>query len=370
VIAAIVTLLAFVPSNFLRADVAVMVYLGLACYWFVLARPDASWQHLLVGLASGFVLDGHPNAYRFTLVFTLAYFLKYRRALVSRSGLYPLLLLLVGQLGGLALYVGLYGSVSPGRFFSRVGAARFALDAAAVPSVWTEQVLSALQNAPLLFGIALLGIVAALKRRNDLDRLLLLTVGVTPIALGFLYGYYRDYYLMHMLVPMGLLGAGAMQDLIARFAPDRQRAVTAALAILIVAAGTGRLGSELRGSARQDYHEALDVADQIRTLVPRDDTFVGVDPFYFRMHDYPRFVAINAGVALAARENISEAAVWERIHPDAVALVSRYPIAMPASLRAYVRARGFVRAGLWSNPKLGMVELYTQRPIIVPAPKK
>src|SRR5260221_272873 len=95
--------------------------------------------------------------------------------------------------------------------------------------------------------------------------------------------------------------------------------------------------SAIPGSLGQQVVEGLQsnarvVARQIRQIVPMQDKFVGVDPFYLEMADYPGFVEMNAGAMLAKLEKIDEAAAWEKIAPSAVAIVGSYPIPAPAAL--------------------------------------
>ena len=364
-VAALVIVVALPPINFLRADVALLVYLGLAFYSFSLARPDALHWHLIAGVATGFALDGHPNSYRFPLAFAVAYAVIYGRGFFRQRNYRPIVLLGLGQAIGLTLYVGLYGSIASSLFFDRASHAAFALDLVALPRVWVEQFLSALRGAPLLFGLAIAGIPAAVERRSDLNRLVLIVVLVAPVALGVLYGYYSRYYLLHLFVPFGWLAACAVERAIRQFRREARHAVAVTLVWLLAAAGLGRLAGDVWRDGAQNYHEALEAADWVRAWVPPAATFVGIDPFYLRMVDYPNFVEFNTGAVLAEKGQTSEAAAWARIHPDAVVLVERYPIAMPASLRTYVLGEGFRRAACAWTPKLGAVELYMRSDLLV-----
>jgi hypothetical protein len=85
---------------------------------------------------------------------------------------------------------------------------------------------------------------------------------------------------------------------------------------------------------------------------------VGVDPFFMRMYDYPKFVELNTASAMAAKLGIDEQTAWKIVDPTAVAVVSGYPIALPQSLGEYVRANNFQRVRCWYTLKTGRVDLF------------
>ncbi|MCZ7542029.1 MAG: hypothetical protein M5R40_00115 [Anaerolineae bacterium] len=366
-VAVILGAYALSATNVLRADIGAIFWLAVALLGFVLAvwrgRP---WLHLVVGYALGLALDGHPNAYRFGLAFALAYALDYGLLLRERRRFFvywPLVYLAVGGALGFLTYFLIFATVTH-RFLDYAGDPFFGADLAALPGVLLEQLTSALRLTPLLLGAAVAGIVAALwrrrtlwrprRKRRALDRLLLVALGVSALALASLYGYYRDYYLVQSIPLLALAAANFMRAVETRL-PAR---APGALALVVALTCAGLLVAQVRAAGSQSYDEALDIADRLRAIVPDDAVFVGPDPLYHRMHDYGGFTEMNTGVLYAEQAGIEEAQAWEEIAPVAVALVRGYPIPPPPALLDYIARHDFTRVRCWSTRQLGGVELY------------
>jgi hypothetical protein len=355
--AVIVGAFAFLFDNYLRTDIGVAVALSIAFYFFALSREvNRNWPHLFVGLALGLSLDGHPIAYRFCIAFGMAYLLDYALLIRERQRFviyWPVILLIIGGLLGVGAYFGFYATITK-TFLSFARSPYTGLNTSAILDVLTAHFNAVLRLAPLLLGAAIAGMVIALRRRDATDRLLVITIIVPALIIALLYGFYRDYYLIHSIVPLALLAAGALREL----EKHSTQMVTAGVIAMLTIGCLGWLTQGLVGSTGQGYNQALAVAERIRAVAPKNVVFVGIDPFYFRMYDYPSFVERQAGSWIAKIANVDERAAWEQIGPSAVAIVGGYPAPPPPALLDYIEDHQLKRAHCWITEQLGQVDLY------------
>ncbi len=348
---------AFLFHNYLRNDIIVALFLALAFYFYTLAeRKQIQWLHLLVGLAVGLSLDGHPNAYRFSLGFGLAYVIEYALQLRQRRQFFiywPLLYLAVGGAAGVGAYFFFYSLITS-YFSSLAQSARFAFSFDKAWDVLVSQFNTALQTTPLLLGAALLGIVVALRRRTPFERLLLSVLGVSLLSIAILYGYTRSYYLVHNLTPMLLLAGGIFWALERHTRPALLAGVNLVLALATVMLVIGGL----RSATAESYSRILAFAEPIRAVVPPDTVFVGVDPLYIPMYDYPRFIEMTGPSWAALHLGKPEAAIWEQLAPEAIAVVRDYPIPPFETMLAYIEAHDMKLTNCWIGEQIGRVDLY------------
>ena len=354
--------------NYLRADVEVALWLSLAIWAFAKASQTKQQRwHLVVGLVVGFSLDGHPNAYRFIGAFAAAYLLDYLVKAWKRRMLrvqHPVFLLSVGLALGLFGYIALYSVLAPDAFFSRLNSTGVGLNFGAVGTELATQFSDLLRNAPLLFTAAVFGVALVVRRRTALGRLSITVLVISTLWLSIGYGYYRTYYLAHSIPLYIVLAASAFDYLHRRFEPSRASFYLNLLLIFAVVTSFGWLYAKVGANRSQDYSHAVDIARQIRAYLSPEETFIGADPLYFGMHDYPHFVEFNSGVYMASRDGIPEQQVWERLDPAAIAIIQDYPIAPPASLLTYMSTNGFTLLRCWESDRIGRVDLYVK----VPAP--
>jgi hypothetical protein len=286
--------------NYLRTDIGVALFLSIAFYCFTFAlRKAVSWPHLLVGLAVGLSLDGHPNAYRFGLGFGLAYLIEYALQLIRSRRFFiywPLVYLILGGLAGVGAYFLFYSLITT-YFASVTQAARFAFSFNTAWDILVEQVNNALRTTPLLLGAALIGIVVAARHRTPFDRLLLIVLVTSIMSIAILYGYTRSYYLIHNIVPLALLAAGVFWELERR----SSTVVLTGINIVLVMVTCALVLSGMRSATGQGYTRILAFADRIREVVPKDAVVVGVDPLYIPMYDYPHFVEMTGPSWVAIR---------------------------------------------------------------------
>jgi hypothetical protein len=347
----------FLFDNYLRTDIGVAVALSIAFYFYALSRQsNRNWPHLLVGIALGLSLDGHPIAYRFCLAFGMAYLLDYALFIREQRRFvmyWPVILLIVGGVLGVGAYFGFYATLTK-TFLGLARSPYTSFNTSVMLDVLTTHFNAALRLVPLLLGAAITGVVVALLRRDATDRLLIISIMAPALIIALLYGFYRDYYLIHSIVPLALLAACALREL----EKHSNQMVTAGIIVIITIACLGWLTQGLVGSHGQGYNQALTVAERIRALVPKDTVFVGIDPFYFRMYDYPSFVERQAGSWIAKLANIDERAAWEQIAPTAVAIVGGFPAPLPPAILDYIKDHQLKRVYCWSTDQLGQVDLY------------
>jgi hypothetical protein len=360
--------------NYLRADVEVALWLSLAFWAYALAaHTGRKWWHYVVGLAVGFSLDGHPNSYRFALAFAVAYGIDYLLECRSRRSFvfsHPVFYVLGGLLSGGILYILLYSTLASGSFFSRVQSFQLTLNFSQLITQLGEQLNSAIRNAALFFGLVAVGVVISLRRRYALDRLLVLVLVISALVLALIYGYYRDYYFVHLLPVYVLFGAVALDYFERHLPPSLVNPLMNALLILVLLPSIGWLSAKMMSNRSQDYSQAIQVAEQIRGFVPTQDVFIGADPLYLRMVDYPHFVEFNTGLAMALYDKIDEKTAWKRINPGSVAILRNYPIPPPQSLIDYVNNEHFTLVHCWNADRIGRVDLYmkTVSSSVVPNP--
>jgi len=359
-LAVIVTAFPMIASSTLR-DVNdwTSLYIGIALWSFSYAeRSGRHWLHLLVGFAAGFSLDGHPNAYRFLPAFFLAYVIEYMVEVKSKKHLFidrRLLYLVAGGLTGLTVYVGLYGLIDPTGFFGQAkGAGWFShwLDA---PAMLWAQIDVVIRTAPLLFGLALIGLYRALQQPSPLERLVIL-VGLFTIiifAVSNPTGTFRDYYLSQVWLLWGILAACALKGF-----SETHKLTSSIFAILLLSASIGWLVREKNGETAQSYNSALVIADRVRLMVPKEARLVAADPFYFRLTDYPNFIEINTGEIAGAYRHTAPLLIWQQLAPDAIVVARDYPIPPPDSLLTYINQQNFQMVQCWKNSQVGEVDLY------------
>ncbi len=231
-------------------------------------------------------------------------------------------------------------------------------------TVLTDQISLTIQEAPLLVSAAALGSVVALFRRTFINRTLVFVVLSSIVIFSISFTYFRNFYVLHSLPLYVLLAGGAFAEVEKRLAENASNKnlhfIFAGLTALVIGASLGLLVNSLAGAESQSYEQALVVAKQIRLVVPKEETFVGVDPFYLEMTDYPSFIDLNAGQLLAKQNNIDELQAWEKIQPTSVAIVNGYPEKPTQGLLDYVTKHNFQRIRCWTTKKLGQVELFME----------
>lgn len=346
---------AFLFHNTLRTDTGVALMLAMAFCLFTVAqsRKHPAW-HVLVGLAVAWSMDGHPNAYRFSLGFGLAYIIEYALQLKARRRFFiywPIIGLMIGGVVGVGSYYWFYASQSA--YFAQVAqSAGFAFAWDKVGEILLEQFNVALRMTPLLLGGAVIGVIIAGRRRSALDRLLLSVLFVSLFSIALLYGYSRTYYMIHNIVPMLLLTGGALWHL----QQQTSRVVLAGVNIALVGASLALIVSAL--NVNQGYNGILKFADRIREVVPQEMVFVGVDPLYIRMYDYPNFVDMTGPSWASLYSDLTEPEVWTQLSPEAVAVVRDYPIPPFDTMLTYIEDNGLQRVHCWTDDQIGQVDLY------------
>jgi hypothetical protein len=353
-------------GNYFRADIEVALWLSIAFWaiWRAELTGRKGW-YCLAGLAIGFSVDGHPNAYRFAVVFVLLAGVDWLVSCIRQRKIqfnHAVFYVFFGAVLGVAAYIALYSALAPTAFGARAGSAQIGLYFAAFPVRLQEQFLSLLHNGGLLMGLALLAMTLTWKANGNHSRLPVWVWLGSSVVLALTYGYYRDYYFVH-LFPVYALLAGAALDAFEKKLPERPRQrLMNALFVLLMCVSLGWLWAVVRADAGQDYGQARVVADEVRAYIAQDDIFIAPDPLYVRMYDYPNFVEFNVGLYMALRDQITEAEAWERIAPDAVVIIRNYPIPPPQSLLDYVTEHGFTMLRCWEGSQIGRVELYMKQP--------
>ncbi|MEL6268649.1 MAG: hypothetical protein AAFR22_02475, partial [Chloroflexota bacterium] len=353
--ALIVVLLGTVAAlhlNVLRQDILVGLYIAAGIYALTVAwrNDDAPLWYVVAGVLFGFCVDGHPLGYRFALgsgVFMAVEYGLHLREQRRFAVWWPFFAFAAGGIAGVAVYIGLH-SLMAGGFGNSAGGSPFFFGFRL--EMLRIQLTELLRNLPVTGVLALVGVVIAGYRHSRMDRLLLLLATAGVLTFVGLYGTFRSYYLAHTLPMLLLLGAGAIHTLRERYG---------LALVLLAAASTGVVARNVQNVPAQDYRPVLHMATAMRDYIPPETRIVGLDPLYVRMADYD-FFEQQAYNLVAQQQGIPQRAVWERIAPDAVVLIERYPLAPPPELLDYMDAEGFALAACWAHDITGVVGLYVR----------
>jgi hypothetical protein len=212
-------------------------------------------------------------------------------------------------------------------------------------------------------GVAYLGMVSSCRSPRLFDLLLVFVFITNTIIFSLVNaGYYRRYYVLHSTPLYALFAA----NLISKFETELRAntktltvPLAKALIITLVAAASFR---SLFTAFRHDigYESARIVASDLRKVVPTSEQFVGIDPFYSVMSDYPGFIELNAGTLLSIQDKISEEAAWDRIAPTSAVIVPDYPIKPMLAYSTYIKDHHFQLVRCWTAPIIGHVMLYME----------
>lgn len=358
--AALLGMLAALSLNVYRQDVEVglMIALGLLVLSLV-HRPTRAFYHVLIGLAFGFSLDGHPNAYRFSAGIGVAYLVEIAATYLRtrRWHLTPVLLLVLGGAAGAGLYLALW-TFGSDTFLDAASEPNFQMNLSGALVVIGEYLRSALDLIPLLTLTTCVGLVAVWRSGTPFEQNIAIIFVVSLAVLGVVFGYVRTYYLIHSLPIFLLLSAyGFFRIEQALLQSGHARVVWVLLLALVIASG-GMLVNMLQREYSNNYDASRIIARELRGYLTPADRIVAADPLYFELADYPHFADISVVPWRANFGDMDEAAVWEQLDPTAIVVLPAYPNPYPQSTFDYLAAHDFVMVQCWNAPVVGRVDLY------------
>lgn len=357
---ALLGMLAALNLNVYRQDVGVALLIATGLLFLSLAHLQMrAIYHLLIGLAFGFSLDGHPNAYRFSAGIGVAYLVELAaiRLNTRRWQFTPLLLLIAGGLAGVGLYIGLW-TLGSDHFLDAASRPNFQFNLLNAFAVISDYLLSALDLIPLLSLTTVIGLVAVWRHGTPFEHKIAIIFVVSTIVLAIVFGYVRTYYLIHSLPVFLLLSAyGFFQLEQALRQSGHLHAVWMLILALLVASG-GLLVSMLQSEVSNNYDAARTIARELRDYLTLDDRIVGADPLYFELSDYPHFADISVAPWRANFGDLDQAAVWQQIDPTAVVVFRSYPNPYPQSIFDHLESFDFALVQCWQSRAVGRVDLY------------
>ena len=366
-VAVMVALVGVFNLNVLRQDIEVALFLALALWvWGMAECTGRKPLHVLVGFFAAFAIDGHPNAYRFSLGFGAAYVLDAALAIWDarrarrawQAEVIPLMYLIVGGVAGVAAYIGLYTWI--GKDLLAAAQDPFLPIDRPPTLIVLDQLRENLIAAPQLFGAAVLGAALGVWQRDRFARRITVILVVSAAVIALLYGYYRPYYVAQTLGLLAILAAGLFHWLMTdpKAGVRAYRAQTA-LGIVVFVSVVGMVARQMQnGEFSERFNDMIAIAQAARAVIPPEAVIVGSDPMYFALNDAPEFSEYAVAGWAGGKFNIAESAVWEQIAPDAVLVAYDNPLAPPPSLLDYLQANAFGMVACWHSPQVGQVDLF------------
>lgn len=302
--AVVVAIFFLAPTAYVRPDVFVGVMLSIALYVYMRAQTTRRpWMHYLTGLCVAIAGEGHPLAYRFGLAFGLIYGLRWIYEMWQARRLKldgRVFALAMGGLTGMLIYLSIH--IIPGweqglhfaRNYtpvSRTLAEQFNLGAHTV----VEQLTIWLETSPFEFVLFMVGIGVAVIELKDGDRVLLILLLVSEVLMIATYGYYREFYQVHFLPIVALLGGRLLANLTElraeRFSPGRLSGF--ALATMLVIVSVFSL-YQTADSAKDDptRDEFTAIGQQLKADLPPNAIVMGNENYFLKIRS-PNYYGIQ-----------------------------------------------------------------------------
>ncbi|MEO0563680.1 MAG: hypothetical protein AAF125_16360, partial [Chloroflexota bacterium] len=221
--------------------------------------------------------------------------------------------------------------------------------------VLVDQIVFPLQNTPILFGMAALGLGVGLRRNDPFVRLIAVVLLVSSVVIAGLYGYYRSYYVAQTVSLFALLTAALLAPVV-QAGGERIRI---GLAIFLVAGNVGYVANRyMNDEFRENFNATLTVAADLREMLPTGSVVITTDPMYFKLVDHAEVVEYATAGWAAGKFETTEAAIWEQSASDYVVMVYENPERPPASLIDYIETRGMAPTHCWNSARIGQIDLF------------
>ncbi len=365
--------------DYIRPDMLAALYLSLAILFFSLGQQAGRWwAHLLAGVMAGLSVDAAPLAYSCGVGFALFYLGEYIGYWRQHRKLWwlPFWALIAGGAIGLGIYLFTrQGTTFPWEGGESTGsmlggyltAIQARLGDGTLASVISDFAVNITSTVPVLFPGLMLGIGAAVRVRNRVDRLLLtmLTVWLTIIVLT--YHYFPPFYLLHGLPVLVLLAArgfarGLPMLLGIRLPVYPSSAFVLWLSMLLVTWFVADVFVIGRQTAKQDI---VAIAQEIGDILPEETVIVAAESYYFGLLDHPEFVGGAIEGQLTTYQGLSPREAWETISPDAIVLSETWPEPpRTEGLLAYLTDQGFTLLRDFQTSSYGRVELWVREGLL------
>jgi hypothetical protein len=250
-------------------------------------------MHYLTGLCVALGVEGHPLAYRFGLAFALIYIARWFYEMIQRRRVFidgRVFALALGGVTGIMIFLSIHilPNVEQGLHFllNNGPGARGDPGQAALFSI-QRQFYVWVTTSPVELVLVVAGIALAAYRLEHGDRLLLAILVVNEAVLLGTYGYYREFYQVHLLPVFALLAGRALANL----TEVRQSRIPAgllaglALAAMIFVASFGNLYGEANAAVSDPYRDEFTaIARRLKADLPADAIVVGNENYFIEMH--------------------------------------------------------------------------------------
>lgn len=380
--AVVFALLLIVPVAYVRPDFFVGVMLSVAIYLYLRAQQTRRpWLHYLTGLCIALAGEGHALAYRFGLTFAVLYGVRWLYQMWTSRRIFfdgRFFALALGGATGMMIYLAIH--ILPGlqqglHFASNYAPLNRTVEGqSAYAFAMLQQQLDAWVNtSPLELVFVVLGVVLALIKFEDGDRLLLALLFVSEGLMLATYGYYRLYYQVHSLPIFALLAGRLVANLFDGKAVNRSRAGPLdrlALASMICAAAFLVLARNAQAAAydplRDDYTQ---IGKRLKADLPADKIVVGNEDYFLQIRSLNYYGIETVTTPNWFLVNYEGYRLWQVTNPDIVILSPQIDAPQYTDLRSlttymidngfelvrcYSGDRGLINARVYARDSAGM----------------
>jgi hypothetical protein len=283
------------PFNYARPDIIVVTMTSASLYFMISGRKqNAPFKHFLAGFLVSFGIEGHPYAFRFILVIGLFYFIEYLSAIrTSRRWIWndPFWLFCLGCLTYIPIFYFFH-------IFTVVGL-RSPIEVLA--SQYTAQQYMSYPNPlirmisenykfyifyfrmhPIQIALLIIGLIAALKRRQPENRLLLNLVVASHIFGAIFLTHNNLYYGVFDVPFIALLVGGFLSKLVVTYRETRVLSLlgTANICIIIALLAADIM---LIGNPSPPTAQFIEAGRKIDVILPDDADIVGTQVYWLGM---------------------------------------------------------------------------------------
>lgn len=372
----------FASLNHIRFDIHTAFWLSVGLFFYSLTRSSGRWwTYFAGGFAIGMCIDSNPAGYCFGIGFALVFGWDYILYIRDQKRWFyrPFWLIALGGATALVIYLGIHAG---GTFAGNKGTGDLLSTYLTfiVGSLTSGHALDQLgkyfsiflTNQPILFGLMVLGLITAWRKKQPMDRLLLIMYAVWIAVIVFAYFYFPVFYMvlgLPLFVILAARGAATgLPELISNFtdsATDLARATFVLLSIWFLAGFINNLNQV----PSQSLDDLVATGRQIGMIVPQDAIIVAAEPYYFGLLDHQQFVGGSIENLMVNNQNLKREEVWQQIKPDAVVFSQGWPSEPERTpvLMAYLESEQFGLRACYDTRSFGRVELWTRGTQSVPS---
>lgn len=362
------------PTAYVRPDVFVGVMLSVAIYVYLRAQTTRRpWMHYLTGLCVALGIEGHPLAYRFGLAFTLIYMARWLYGMIQARRVFidgRVFALALGGFTAILIYLAIHilPNVEQGLHFAHNNGLGAQTDQgqAALFSI-QRQFYVWVTTSPVELVFVVAGVALAAYQFEHGDRLLLALLVVNELVLLGTYGYYREFYQVHLLPVFALLAGRALANLteVRQSRIPAGRLAGLALAGMVFIALIGNLTGEANAAVSDPYRDEFTaIARRLKADLPANAIVVGNENYFIEMRSLNYYGIQTVTTNKWFLVNYQGYDLWNVTKPDIFILsgdmdTPRYMDM--GSITRYMDDHGFVLARCYTETGLINAQVYVQK---------